>query len=139
MKPISKNTLLISALLGGSLALLSAGLYLRAVNTDAAEVTTEMPLMDMSRDMSTMHEKMKDDMPAMMMGEEITATEADVLTTQATMPEIMDEEMFMTEEDMPAGDFDQEISDEELAKIIKEISGDEELDLGLEMEPEETK
>ncbi len=93
MKPITKNTLLISAVLCGSLALLSAGLYLRAMNGDTSAESTEL----------------SQDMP-----------EAEITT----------QEMFVDE------DMDQEISDEELAAIIAEISGKDALDMGLEVETE---
>lgn len=88
MKPISKNTLIISAILGGSLALLTAGLYLRAMNGDTSAESTEMP-------------------------------------------EVISAEERFVEEDI-TGD---EITDEELAAIIAEISeGETEPEVDLEID-----
>jgi hypothetical protein len=103
----TKKTIILSAVLMGSIALLSAGLYLKAMNTGATEeATTPMPMgMPQMKDrMAGMQGGMKGRMSGMM-GKDMMGTE------------IMEEEIVM-----PAQPTDTDLSEEELAGIIAEIS-----------------
>ena len=133
----TKKTVVISAVLVGSFALLTAGLYLKAINTETPATpqdTEQMEMMDMDmpmdmpqKKMKPMHEKMMD----MPMHKEMKGKMSGMMGDSSMMgAEVVEEEIDLP--DQPAAQQDAKLSEQDIEAILKEIMDSGELEMSEE-------